>query len=142
MRIRLAVLGAVLVAATAACSDDPDPDARPSGPMTEITVDCEEFADAAKAITDAQTALYASGPDGDTDGDDAIDALVAELDGLKDDAPDDVRAALTSLGAGFRIAEAILADPTPEKQAELAELAPRLAEDGQKVTAYITSECG
>lgn len=138
MRIRLAVLGAVLVAATAACSDDPDPDARPSGPMTEITVDCEEFADAAKAITDAQTALYASGPDSD----DAIDALVAELDGLKDDAPDDVRAALTSLGAGFRSAEAILADPTPEKQAELAELAPRLAEDGQKVTAYITSECG
>lgn len=137
---RIVGLLAVLAVATG-CSDDPDePDADPSAPVSDITVDCDRYADTAQRITDAQTALY----DGKDSPDDAaaVDALVAELDALKDEAPDDVDSALTDLGEGFRSAEELLAAPDAADGAALAELAPALAEDGQAVTAWILDECG
>lgn len=132
--------GLVALVLVAGCSDDPDkPTADPSAPVTDITVECDRFADTAQRITDAQTALY----DGKDSPDDAtaVASLVSELDALKDDAPDDVDDALTSLGEGFRSAQELLADPTPENTAELAELAPGLSEDSQAVTAWILSQC-
>jgi hypothetical protein len=131
---------AVLVLASG-CSGDPDePKGAPSTELTEITVECARYADTAQRITEAQTALY--------DGEDApgdvvvVNTLVEELDALKQDAPSDVRTALTGLGEGFRSAQQLLADPTEANRAALAELTPRLSEDGQTVTGWIVEQCG
>jgi ABC-type Fe3+-hydroxamate transport system substrate-binding protein len=138
VRTRLLVLTAVLVAALSACSDDEkSSEPEPTASMTEVTVQCDRYADTAKKITDAQTALYSG-----TGGDEAIDTLVTELDGLKEGAPADVKAALTELTSAFEDAKVVLENPTPENKAKLADLAPKLSADGQKITAYITSKCG
>lgn len=140
---RLLVLLAALAVVTG-CSSDPDePEAEPGAPLTDITVDCDRYADTAQRITDAQTALY----DGKDSPDDAtaVDALVAELDALKEEAPDDVDTALTDLGAGFRSAQELLASPSATggaDGAELTTLATALAEDSQTVTAWILEQCG
>jgi hypothetical protein len=137
----MGILAVALVASLAACSDDdPESDADPHATditMSEVTVDCPQFADAAKKIADAQAALY----DG-SGGAGALDDLVAELDALKDDAPDDVDAALDDMADAFRDAAAILENPNPDNQAELADLGEKLSEDSQKITEYITSQCG
>ncbi|WP_182376436.1 hypothetical protein [Nocardioides sp. WS12] len=131
---------AVLALLCGGCSDDPDEsDADPSAPVTDITVECDRFEDTAQRITDAQTALY-DGKDSPADAE-AVDTLVAELDALKDDAPDDVDTALTDLGEGFRSAQELLADPSAADGAALAELAPGLSEDSQTVTTWILSQC-
>jgi hypothetical protein len=138
VRIREGILAVLLAAALAACTDDSG-SSRPTptgGPLTEVTVDCAKYADTAKRITDAQTALYA-----DTGSTEAIDNLVAELTALKDEAPADIQTALTDMEAAFRDAQEILKHPTPENKARLADLSPKLSDDGQKITAYITSEC-
>jgi hypothetical protein len=142
VRIREGILAVVLAAALAsglaACTDDSG-DSSPTptgGPVSAITVDCAKYADTAKKITDAQTALYA-----DTSSTEAIDSLVTELTALKDKAPADIQAALTDMEAAFRDAQQILEHPTPENKAKLADLSPKLSDDGQKITAYITSEC-
>jgi len=131
----------VLAAALSACTGDSGDsgDSEPShsgGPLTEIAVDCAQFADTAKKITDAQTALYSG-----TGGKAAIDGLVTELTALKAGAPSEIQAALTDMSAAFRDAEELLENPTPENKAKLADLSPKLSEDGQKITAYITAEC-
>lgn len=150
----MGILALALAASLAACSDD-DPDsgsspnddptssvgsasgtAEPSA--TEVTVDCPEFAETAKKIVEAQAELYTPGGDAKQ----AIDDLLVELEALKKDAPDDVQQALTDLGSGFQNAAALLEDPTRENQAQLIELAPQLAEDGETVTGYITEQCG
>lgn len=132
---------AALALTLGGCSDDPEePDADPSAPVTDITVECDRFEDTAQRITDAQTALY-DGKDSPEDAT-AVDSLVTELDALKEDAPDDVDDALTGLGEGFRSAQELLADPNEADGAALAELAPALAEDSQAVTTWILSECG
>jgi hypothetical protein len=138
VRAREAFLVVTLVAALSACSGDDeggaDPD--PTDSVSEITVDCDEYADAAKAITDAQGQLYSvPGSEG------AIDRLASELAALKDGAPPDIQAALTDMEAGFRDAGRLLEHPTPKKNARLVSLAPELSADGQKITAYIRSEC-
>jgi hypothetical protein len=137
----MGVLAMALALALSACSGDPEssPESStsPDATLTEVTISCPEFEDTAKKITDAQTKLYGGTADSET-----IDELVAELDALKEGAPPDVQTALTDMGAGFRDAAEILENPTPQGRAELAKLAPKLAEDGQKITAYITSECG
>lgn len=144
MRVLMGALALALAATLAACSDDPEsesesrsPSASPDAPLTEVTISCPEFEDTAKRITEAQAELYGGTADSET-----IDELVAELDALKEGAPPDVQAALTDMGAGFRDAAELLENPTRENQAKLAELAPKLSEDGQTVTAYITSKCG
>lgn len=104
--------------------------------MTEITISCEEFEDTARKITDAQAALY-SGPGGT----EAIDTLETELSALEEGAPADVRTALRGMTAAFRDAQEILAEPTPENTAKLAELSEELSADSEKITAYITSKC-
>lgn len=141
MRTRVLILAVVLAAGLAACSDDSDKGSgateSPSAPLTELTVECAKFADTAKKITDAQTALYSG-----KGASEAIDTLVAELDALKEDAPEKVKTALSDMSDAFRSAEEILAKPTQENQAALAELAPKLAADGQTISAYILDECG
>ena len=140
MRTREALLAVVLAAALSACSGDDDtadPDPKPSDPVSEITLECAAFADTAEKITDAQAALYS-----DTGGAAAIDTLSAELTALKADAPEDIQTALTDLLAAFRDAKEILENPTPENKAKLVDLSPELSADGQKITAYITSQCG
>ncbi len=134
MRVREAIFAAVLVAALSACGGDPE--SSPSDELTEITLACEKFEDTAKKITDAQASLYSG--TGDTE---AIDTLEAELSALKDGAPADVRTALTDLSTAFRDAEQILEKPTPENTSKLADVAQKLSDDGQKITAYIASEC-
>jgi len=150
----MGIFAVALVASLAACSDDPDSDSPSSGvskspsssasgpsddPATEVTVDCPEFADTAGKIIEAQAELYSAGGG---DASQAIDDLLVELEALKEGAPDDVQGALTNLGSGFQDAAALLESPTKQNQAKLVELAPQLSEDGQKITAYITSECG
>ncbi|MCW2797604.1 hypothetical protein [Nocardioides sp.] len=140
MRVRMGILAVALALSLAACSDDSksDPDPSPSDVVfTEVTIDCPQFADAAKKITDAQAALY----DG-TGGAGAIDDLVTELNALKEGAPDDIKAALTDMAAAFRDAAQLLENPNPENQAQLADLSAKLSTDSQKITAYITSKCG
>lgn len=152
----MGVIAVVLVMSLGACSDDPDSSSdgprststsdigSPTGDssddpsVTEVTVDCPEFEDAAKKIAEAQAALY--DPSGDAD--QAIDDLQTELDALKDGAPDDVKQALTDLGSGFQDAADLLKNPTQANQARLVALAPELADDGQTVTDYITEQCG
>lgn len=138
------ILGGLAVLALATgCSggSDDTPKGAPSptsAELTEITVPCERFAGTAQRIVDAQTALY-DGKDSPEDAT-AVDALVRELDALQQDAPADVRRALTDLGEGFRSAQRLLADPAADS-AELAALTPALTEDGQLVTTWIVSQC-
>lgn len=135
MRTRAAILAVVLIAALAACSDSGDKS--PSAAVSDTTtVDCAKFADASTKIAEAQTELY-SGSNAAA----SIETLVAELDALKADAPDDVDEALTEMGEAFRTAAEILDDPTPENQAELAALAPKLSEASQKITEYVVDHC-
>lgn len=131
---------AVLVLA-AGCSDDPDePVADPSAPLRDVAVDCDRYEATAQRITDAQTALY-DGKDSPEDAT-AVDALVAELEALEEEAPDDVDSALAGLAEGFRSAQQLLADPEAADPAELSTLSATLAEDGQAVTAWILEQCG
>lgn len=132
---------AVLVLATGCSGGSGDePTSAPSTELTEITVECDRFADTAQRITDAQTALY----DGKDSPDDAaaVGTLVEELDALKQDAPADVRTALTDLGEGFRSAQRLLAEPTEANRTQLAALTSALAVDGQTVTGWIVEQCG
>ena len=149
----MGILAVALIASLAACSDDPEADApsdddptaslgsasgtaEPS--VTEVTVDCPEFADTAQKIVEAQAELYTPGGDATQ----AIDDLLVELEALKEGAPEDVQQALTDLGSGFQDAATLLEDPTGENQAKLVGLSEQLAEDGETVTGYITEQCG
>jgi hypothetical protein len=161
VRIRMGIFTALLVVVLGlvlgACSSDPEsgdppsPSDSPSSdspssptlttedsvPLTEITIDCPEFAEVAQKLTAAQTALY------DGSGTPAVmDDLIAELAALKEGAPAGVQTALDKMAEAFRDAAEILANPTAENQARLAELGPKLADAGQKITAYFTSQCG
>ena len=138
----MGVLAVVLAVSLSACSDDGEEPSSseagaPDAPVTEVTIACPEYAGTAQKIADAQTELYSGTADSGT-----IDKLVAELDGLKEGAPDDVQTALDDMGAAFRDASELLEDPTPSNRAKLLDLAPQLAEDGQAITAYITTRCG
>lgn len=138
MRLGIRILVVLLAAALAACSDDSgDGDsADPSASLTEITIDCDEFQEAADRVTQAQADLY-----GGTGGAEAIDTLIAELEALKEDAPDNVRAALTDMATAFRDAAELLENPTPENEDELTKLAPQLEAASRTITDYVTSEC-
>ena len=152
----MGILAVTLAVTLAACSDDPDSksdsDAPSNGesessavsepPDNDVTVgsiDCPEFADVAAKIVQAQTDLYA--PSGAGDPGAAVDDLVAELDGLKEGAPEDVQEALSELGDGFERAAELLEDGTQQAQAELLTLAPQLAAAGQKINDYVAEQC-
>lgn len=138
---RAVVLLAALALACAACSGEEDaspPD--PSAPLTEIAVECERYAGTAQRITEAQTALY-DGKDSPGDAS-AVDDLVAELEALEEEAPDDVDTALAGLADGFRAVQQVLAAAPSADTAELAQLSTGLAEDSQVVTAWILEQCG
>lgn len=149
MRTRVAILllvPAVALLSLAGCSSDEEPGASPSNgstrlgtpssELTEVTVPCAEFEGTAEKIIKAQTDLYAG--TGDTA---AIDTLVGELEGLKDGAPDDVQDALDALADGFRDAQALLEDPTPENKKALTDVGVELSAAGQQVTAYVVAQC-
>jgi hypothetical protein len=129
---------AALVLALTACSDDSDgnPEAEGTPTPSEITIDCAEFEDTAALITKAQTDLYSG-----TGGPEVIETLVTELEALEDGAPADVRVALSDMADAFREAESLLENPTPRKQRELAELAPKLANQSQTITDYVVEQC-
>lgn len=129
-----AVLAVILLASTTGCGGGSKD--KPAAPMTEVTIPCDRFADTAKKITDAQAEIY-----GGSGGSEAIDALLAELDALKDGAPGDVKKALTEMSDAFQKAQDVLKDPANADTAELADLGTKLSEDSQKITAYIVSKC-
>lgn len=139
MAIRMGILAVVLALGLSACSDDEsgsDSGDTPSDPLTEITIDCDQFEDAAQRITEAQAELYA-----DSGSQEAIDTLLEELEALEADAPPGIQAALDDMSEGFQDAAELLEDPTRKSKERLADLAPELAEDGQEITDYITSQC-
>lgn len=134
MRVREAIFAVVLVAALSACGGDPE--SSPSDELTEITISCARFDDTARKITDAQAALYSG-----TGSAEALDTLEAELSALEEGAPSEIRTALRDMSSAFRDAQEVLERPSPANTAKLADLAKKLSDDGQKITAYITSEC-
>lgn len=146
MRTRAALLAVALGIVLAGCSDDGDEkdttDAKSGTPSVETTdtttVDCEQFAGTSAKITDAQAALYGSDAAARTE---AIRTLAEELEALKKDAPDDVDKALDTLADGFEEAAELLSDPQSADASKLTEIAPKLAEAGQKVTTYIVERC-
>jgi len=137
----LTVLSAFMLTACGGSDDDPgSADSsrlpEPTASLSEMTIPCREFEGTAAAIAKAQADLYE--PAG---ADDAIDALVRELDALKDGAPADVQAAVDDLADGFRAAQELLADPSAANQQALADVAEDLSAAGQKVTAYVVEQC-
>lgn len=145
MRTRVAVLVVVLGAALAGCSDGGDePDAKGSGtPAAQTTdtttVDCAQYAGTSEELADAQAALYGQDKKARAA---AIEDLTATLGALKEDAPDDVDAALDTLVSGFEQTAELLDDPAAADPAALQEVAPKLSEAGRTVTEYIVEECG
>lgn len=153
----MGILAVALVASMAACSDDDEPKSdsdkpssnestsqgdasdTPSDEESVGSIDCPEFADIAAKIVTAQTELYS--PSGTGDPGAAIDDLVAELDGLKEGAPEDVQEALSELGDGFERAAELLEDATQQGKAELLTLAPQLAAAGETITDFVAEQC-
>lgn len=144
MRYFLAILTVLSAITLSACggSDDesnstdsnrlPEPEAS----LTEMTVPCAQFAGTAERIAEAQKQLYASSGSAD-----AIEALTAELEALKEGAPADVQAALDTLSQAFQDAAALVDDPEAADQQKLAELASELSAAGQKISAYVVDRC-
>lgn len=146
MRVRAGILVVVLAASVTACGgggDDEKPGAgstrlgSPSSQVTQSRIDCAKYADTAQKITEAQQELYA-GSGGSTE---ALDTLKSRMNALKDGAPDDVQAAIDELNVAFVKVKEVMANPTSEAQQELAQMGPKLAADGQTITAYIVSQC-
>lgn len=149
MRVRSGILVLLFLTVVAGCGGDDssstdgdasgDPSSRvqgPSGGLTELTVPCAEFSATASKIVEAQTDLYTG-----SGAEDALDSLVAELDALKDGAPEKVKKALTDLGDGFEKAAALAKDSTATARAELAALATKLSAAGQTVSSYVVEKC-
>ena len=147
MRHRAGILSVALAIVLAGCGgggdDDQKPSAKetrlgtPSTSVTETTLDCAKYNDTAQKIVQAQQELFA-GSGGSTE---ALDSLKAQLDALKDGAPGDVKAAIDELETAFEKVQEAIENPTSEAQAELAEMAPKLSADGQKISTYIVSQC-
>lgn len=131
-----AVFAAFLLIPVAGCSSSDD---KPSSGMTRMTVDCKQYADTAKKITDAQSELY--NPAGGSSGTQAVDDLLGELAGLEKGAPSDVKAALVEMSDAFRKAQNVMSHPSQDDAAALAALGPKLSKDSQKITAYVVSQC-
>lgn len=131
-----AVFAAFLLIPLAGCSASKD---KPSSGMTQMKIDCAQYADTAKKITDAQTELYSSA--GGTPSTRAVDDLLGELDALEKGAPADVKAALVQMRDAFRKAQAMMAHPSQDDAAALSALGPELSKDSQKITAYVVSRC-
>jgi len=146
MRLRSAILGVALAIVLTSCGgggDDDEPSAvntrlgAPSESVTETTIDCAKFNDTAQKIVRAQQEMFA-GSGGSTE---ALDSLTTQLDALKEGAPGDVKAAIDELESAFEKVHEVIQNPNSEAQAELAEMAPKLSADGQKITTYIVSQC-
>jgi len=153
VRVRIGFLAAVLALSVAACgggSDDKADDAQtPSSAQTrlatpadnpddldDLTVPCKEFSSTAAKIADAQRDLFSGGAD------EAVKTLTAQLEALKDGAPDDVKSAISDFVDAFAKVADMLKDPNSQAQSDLEKLGPKLSESGQKISAYIVSKCG
>jgi hypothetical protein len=95
---------------------------------------CQDVANVSVQIAQAEAGMYTGAVD-------AMNTLASKLDGLKSDAPGNVKSAIDGLEAGFRQAAAVIANPTAANQAKLRELATQLKGDGQTVAAWVASEC-
>lgn len=148
MRVRAGILAVLLAAAATACGGgDGDTAKTPSGTNTRLgtptskatqtTLDCDKYAGTAQKIARAQQELYA-GSGGSTD---ALDSLKAEMDALKDGAPEDVKAAVDELNEAYAKAQEVVADPTSSAREELASMAPKLSADGTTIATYVVSQC-
>lgn len=151
MRVRFGILVLALAAALSGCGGDDKSKASdtgspgssetrlstPSDPMTEVTIPCAKFEDAARKISAAMSSLYSqSGAAG------AVTQLASELGALKDGAPDNVDKAIDELVAAFGKASDLMKHPNDSAaQAELAGLATKLSEAGRTVSDYVVSKC-
>lgn len=149
MRVRFGILVLALVAALSGCGGDDDSKASgtpgssetrlstPTDPMTEVTVPCAKFEDAAREISEAMSNLYSQSGAAD-----AVTRLASELGALKDGAPDSVKEAIDALVAAFGKASDLMKHPGDSAaQAELAGLATKLSDAGKTVSDYVISKC-
>jgi hypothetical protein len=132
---------AVLTACTGASTTNGRPPTT-SHPPTALATDtahlsayCAGLAAAAAKITAAEIAMYS----GTTNAGAA--PLIGELEALQANAPAEIKAALEDLITGFTTAQDLLAHPTQQNKAQIEALAPKLAADGQEISAYIVSQC-
>lgn len=127
MRIPIAVAAALAAAVLTSCTD--------SG--SGASPYCAKLIRASERLTSAQSDLYGGG----TGSRAALRKIVAELNGLRDGAPSQIKAALTDMASAFESAERLVQDPASAASAQLAEVAKRLSGDGKKISAYATSKC-
>jgi hypothetical protein len=98
---------------------------------------CAKLSQAGQRIQQAQVKLYT------TSGGDkaAVQALVAELNGLKDGAPAAIKSALGDLASAFAQAQDLLAHPSSANSTTLARIGSKLATDAQQISAYVVAQC-
>lgn len=127
MHISTALIGLLVVSATAACSSG----SKGSDPY------CEHLADASQRLATAEQDLFTSGA---TD-QGALPRIVTELQDVQKGAPADISKALAELVGAFQQAEQALQHPTKHGRQQLAQVANVLSVDGKKVSDYVTSKC-
>jgi hypothetical protein len=141
---RCAIGVAAIVALLTACTGTSTTNGRPATShaptalatdTAHLTAYCAGLAAAAAKITAAEVAMYGGTANA------GAAPLIAELKALQANAPADIKAALTDLITGFTTAQDLLAHPTQQNKAQIEALAPKLAADGQKISAYIVSQC-
>ena len=116
-----------------------EPKAGDASRLPGISLHCAKYAGTAQRITDAQKALY-DGQDSPADATAGHD-LVAELDALKREPPDQVDTAVDDLKDAFRSAQRLLRTGDRTDSADLALLTTQLADDSQIVTTWIAGQC-
>ena len=106
-------------------------------PTKAVSRYCQKLRTAGERIQQAQVQLYSPG----TGKSEAINTLLAELDGLKIGAPQEIKSALSDLASGFQRADSLLAHPSSGNSSALASIGSKLATDARKITGYVASQC-
>ena len=152
--LRRSVGVGVLVVGLVACTSSDHPHASPTTGSSNASLSlgvpslgssgtkslspfCAKLSAAGQRIQQAQVKLYTSSG-GDSA---AVNALVTELDGLKDGAPAAIKAALGDLASAFQDAQTLLAHPSSADSTQLATIGSKLASDARQISSYVTSKC-
>jgi hypothetical protein len=98
---------------------------------------CAKLIGASKRLTSAQADLYRGGSGGHA----ALTRIVTELNGLRDGAPSESKAALADMASAFASAEQLVQNPASAASTQLAKVARQLSADGKRISAYATSKC-